>query len=65
MFKQVNKLSNYGNSNSNSSNGNTVVTLGSSNKVAINNVVKVIRVTLILNLNRVDNSLNSSKVTTL
>ncbi len=65
MFKQVNKLSNRsnnGSSNSNSS-SNVVVTLGNSNKVAVNSIIKVIKVALILNLNKADDGLNNGKVT--
>ncbi len=66
MFKQVSKLSNRSNSSSNNSNSsnNVAVILSSSNKVVINNVVKVIRVTLILNLNGADNGPNNNGATT-
>ncbi len=67
MSRQVSKLSSYGNNGSNSSNSssNVVVTPGSSNKVVINNVVRVIRVTLILNLDKVDDGLSNGGVTAL
>ncbi len=67
MFKQVNKLSSYSNNGSNNNNGssNIVVILSNNNKVTTSNVVRVIRITLILNLNKVDNGPSSNKVTTL
>ncbi len=67
MFKQVSELSNRSNGGSNNSNGsnNTAVTLGSSSKVVTSNVVRTIKAALILNLNKVDNSLNNNGVTAL
>ncbi len=67
MFKQANKLSSHGsNSNSNNNGSSNVVTvLSSSSKVVTSNVVRVIRVALILNLNGVNNSLSNGKVITL
>ncbi len=65
MFKQVNKLSNRSSNSSNSSNNssNVVVTPGNSNEVVTSSVVRVTRVALILNLDKVDDGPSNSKVT--
>ncbi len=67
MFRQAGKLSNRSSNGSNSSNGssNVVVTLGSSNEVVISSVVGVVKVALILNLDRVNDGLSNGGATAL